>query len=631
MKKTKLGTRIIALFIIFALVLVLGVGGVSMYGSYRDNELFFSALAKTAAGKIAESITGEQIRRYAETLTTDAAYDTLIKEMYMLQSTIDAKYLYIYIPRDGEWLFIADAAQLRGEGLVRSLGDVFKLSEQAGGDDLIAQFGKLVHEEAPVLDSGGNTAAYAAVDISIDYITGAALETMLFFAPVLVVLVTACMIILGVIINRKISRPLAAITKSVEEFVKGDTLTFVSNIKTGDEMQGLSEAFAKMSGDIREYTQRMVSVAADEERIASETELMRSIEDSVLPKPVSEREDYSAAGRAYPSRDVGGGFYDYFHISGDKLGIVAAEMNTKGLSGALYMIGAKTMIKMEMTRSAEIGRAAELINTQLYDAWRGKAGISAFLGVLDLEKGMLQYVNANFANPIHQRGSGSYEYLPKSLSQALAVNRNVSFRQMERQFAEGDRLLLLTRAMLEARRGGVSFSQGQLPRLLDTLGGEKNAAAVADGLMDVFGNYAGEGNITVLSVVYYGNGRSRIELVARPRAESFHAEILPQIKKLLAANDMSGAFYAEFAVSLEELFVICARRVSGGNITVQCAAAPGTVTVRLIFNGDAESPLEATDASEEAALTFIRELGCTLDFESVHGTVAVKLSRSFFS
>ncbi|MDR0857836.1 MAG: SpoIIE family protein phosphatase [Oscillospiraceae bacterium] len=631
-KSGKLGRRMIIIFTAFALILIFIVSGVIIFGLYEDNLTFFGELAQTAAGEIAERVKGDDILYWLETRDTNDEYAGLLDDMYLLQSTIGSKYLYIYVPTETGLVFVADAAEISGEGLIRKLGDVFSFDEVSSEAESIAQFGQLAHAEMPILNANGETVAFAAADMSVDYISHNVFKALLYFAPALIIMFALFIIALGLIINRKVSRPLAVITYGVEQFVQGDVLKFEADVKTGDEIQELSEAFAKIAVDIQEYMNRMVNVAADEERIAGEMTLMRSIEDSVLPKPIVERDDYSAAGLTHPSHDIGSSFYDYFHIDNDRLGIVAAEMKSEGISGALYMIAAKTMIKMEMMRASEIGESVKALNTEMYDAWQGKASISAFLGVLDLSKGVLHYVNADFANPIHQKVTGPFEYLPQSLSQALAVNRNVSFREMVREFAEGDRLLLLTRDMLEAEHDGKRFAERQLPLSLDNVRGVKSADTVTAELMNVFDKYTDErsGNVTVLSVVYYGNGKSRIELVVQPRSESFRVEILPQIKKLLEANGMGKAFYAEYAVSLEELFIICAHRIqgSGNTITLQCSAVPGAVSVRLIFKGAVVSPLESENIRETSALEFIRSLGCTLDYEASFSTNIVTLARS---
>jgi hypothetical protein len=138
----------------------------------------------------------------------------------------------------------------------------------------------------------------------------------------------------------------------------------------------------------------------------------------------------------------------------------------------------------------------------------------------------------------------------------------------------------------------------------------------------------GEGNIMVLSVVYLGSGRSRIEITLQPRPDSF-VEVLPQIRKLLLENDFPGVFYAEFAVSLEELFAQCVRRAPGrGSITLQCAVSAGTATARFVFGGAAVNPLDPQDDREAAALDFIKGYGGELSYESSPGLNSVTLTRT---
>jgi hypothetical protein len=217
------------------------------------------------------------------------------------------------------------------------------------------------------------------------------------------------------------------------------------------------------------------------------------------------------------------------------------------------------------------------------------------------------------------------------MSQALAVSKNVTYRLMKHVLEEGDRLLLLSRDILNATHGGQSFAEDKLPVLLDRLADTVKAGDAVAEIMTGYDEYAqGDegGNITVLSVAYFGSGRSRVEMTLRPRPESFY-EVLPQIKKLLTKNDFTGAFYAEFAISLEELFTLCARRVADrDSIALRCSVAAGTATGRFVFGGIAENPLEPRDERETAALDFIRGHGGETTYESAPGLNSVILSKT---
>ncbi|MDR1217171.1 MAG: SpoIIE family protein phosphatase [Oscillospiraceae bacterium] len=647
--KRSLRSKLITMFIVFAVVLAVGVTVVGYFVMYYDHiELTNDRFRRVTEVIDDIMLDGDKLEQYYLTGETDADYDEMITELGLVKRVLEADYLFIFKPREDDFVFIADAFWPGDDTeAYMSLGDTFAYTEfeyehlrdyvetaDSPPDELLImeetpEYSKRTKVWQPIFNSEGTLVAVLEMNIGVESVVRSVWSFMLPGA-VSVALIIVGVAILTMISRRTITNPLAELTRSVSEFVQGDTLKYASTLKTGDEIQQLSEAFEKMTGDLESYTRRIAAVAASEDRMESELKLMRSISESVLPKPINSQKGYSVAGLTHPSQELGVGFYDYFNIDASKLGIVAAEMSSRGMSATLYAIVAKTMIKMELMRGLPVDETVNAINTEMYNAWLGKISASAFIGVLNRSTGLLNYVNADYSNPLHLRAGGPSEYLPHSMSQALAISRNVSYRLMESKLEEGDRLLLLSQDILNTTRDGQSFAESRLPALLDKLADSVKADDAAAEIMAGYDEYAqGEGgNITVLSVVYFGSGRSRVEITLQPKPESFY-EVLPQIKKLLMENDLPGVFYAEFAVSLEELFTLCARRVSGrGSITLQCSVAAGTATVRLVFGGGAVNPLEPQDAREAAALDFIRGYGGELDYESAAGLNSVTLSRT---
>jgi sigma-B regulation protein RsbU (phosphoserine phosphatase) len=646
--KRRLRSKLITMFIVFAIVLATGVAVTSYFVMYYDYMELTSERYRHVTDVIDEIlIDGDRIERYYDTGETDEYYDELITRLGLAKRILEAEYLFIFKPRADDFVFIADA-YWPGDSAeeLKQLGDTFAYTEfeyenlleyvdaAKPLDKLLmtpgnSDYANLVKAWKPIFNSGGGFVAMLELNVWVGSVANSAWSFML-PGMVSIALMIIGVVILAVVSRKTITDPLAELTRSVSEFVQGDTLKYVSTIKTGDEIQQLGEAFEKMTRDLESYTQRIAAVAASEDRMEAEVKLMHSIADSVLPKPITGQKGYSVAGMARASRELGGGFYDYFNIDASKLGIVAAEMSSQGISATLYAIVAKTMIKMELMRGRPLDEAVNAINTEMFNAWFGRMSVSAFIGVLNRSDGLLNYVNADYPEPLLLKSGGENEYLPRAISQALAVSRDVSYRLMEHRLDEGDRLLLLSRDLLNTTRDGKRFAEGKLPALLGRLADSVEADDAAAEIMAGYDEYAqdGEGNIMVLSVVYLGSGRSRIEITLQPRPESF-AEILPQIKKLLVENDFPGVFYAEFAVSLEELFALCARRAPGrGSITLQCSVAAGTVTARLVFGGAAVNPLEPQDAREAAALDFIKSYGGELVYESAPGLNSVTLSRT---
>ncbi len=118
------------------------------------------------------------------------------------------------------------------------------------------EYGWLVTAGAPVHDSNGNVVCYAATDISMNDIK--AYERHFMTMIILLELALAVVISLLVIraINRSIVKPINELTKAADGFYKEESThhsSFLSlDIKTGDEIETLSESMKQMERDIND-------------------------------------------------------------------------------------------------------------------------------------------------------------------------------------------------------------------------------------------------------------------------------------------------------------------------------------------------------------------------------------------
>lgn len=118
------------------------------------------------------------------------------------------------------------------------------------------EYGWLVTAGAPIYDSDGRVVCYATTDISMNNIK--AYERHFMALIILLELALAAVIALLVIraINRSIIKPINDLTKAADGFYKEESThhsSFLSlDIKTGDEIESLSESMKQMERDIND-------------------------------------------------------------------------------------------------------------------------------------------------------------------------------------------------------------------------------------------------------------------------------------------------------------------------------------------------------------------------------------------
>ena len=142
---------------------------------------------------------------------------------------------------------------------------------------------------------------------------------------------------------------------------------------------------------------------------APELEMGRTIQTSVLPTALSPDPRFRLAAAMRTAKEVGGDFYDFFPLPGDRLALLIADVSGKGITAALYMMNAKALLKARILAHPEDpSLALAEANQTLCANNQAHMFITVFLAILHLPTGTLTTLNAghNPPPPPHPRRLG---------------------------------------------------------------------------------------------------------------------------------------------------------------------------------------------------------------------------------
>ena len=149
------------------------------------------------------------------------------------------------------------------------------------------------------------------------------------------------------------------------------------------------------------------------ERIESELRIARDIQMAMVPStfpPFPERNDIDLYATMLPARAVGGDFYDFF-LLGDRLYFCVGDVAGKGVPASMTMA---VMVNLFRTIAKE-GVLPTGIATRLNDALASNnenaTFVTAFIGMIDLCSGRLDFCNAGHNPPIIINAQHS-DYMP---------------------------------------------------------------------------------------------------------------------------------------------------------------------------------------------------------------------------
>jgi serine phosphatase RsbU (regulator of sigma subunit) len=198
---------------------------------------------------------------------------------------------------------------------------------------------------------------------------------------------------------------------------------------------------------------RLLEESIEKERLEKELDVAREIQRKILPaqNPVFDRLSISSV--FIPAFEVGGDYYDFFEISGNKFGFIIADVSGKGISAAFVMAEIKGIFE-SLTRTYE--NPKEILvkaNQILKGTLDRKTFISAVFGLIDMKKGSLKISRAGHCPVLLLRNGFAENIRPTGLGLGLNFGARFSetLEEIEIKLQENDSIVLYTDGITEAK------------------------------------------------------------------------------------------------------------------------------------------------------------------------------------
>ncbi len=137
----------------------------------------------------------------------------------------------------------------------------------------------------------------------------------------------------------------------------------------------------------------------EKERLEKELTIARQIQDSILPDSVPQLGDFEIAALSRPAREVGGDYYDFISLDGDRIGLVVGDACDKGIPAALFINLANSLVHIEAPRNPSPEATLRLVNRHLLEMNRSGMFVALIYGILD-SSGRFDYCRAGHPLPL---------------------------------------------------------------------------------------------------------------------------------------------------------------------------------------------------------------------------------------
>lgn len=222
---------------------------------------------------------------------------------------------------------------------------------------------------------------------------------------------------------------------------------------------------------------------------------------------------FAISAHTQPAKLVGGDFYDAFLLDPDHLVLMIGDVAGKGISAALFMVRALTLLRSAAMHWTSLSHAAAGVNQALAGDNDASMFLTLFLAVLELRSGTLDYVNFGHVPPLIRGHDGAVACQPLAAGVVFGLMEDATGAAGSLTLAPGATLILYTDGVTEARdaHDRLFGLEGLIDAANSAPAGHPAAMTkhVAAGVAGHIGGTEQDDDITMLAVTFAGGSAGR--------------------------------------------------------------------------------------------------------------------------
>jgi sigma-B regulation protein RsbU (phosphoserine phosphatase) len=168
-----------------------------------------------------------------------------------------------------------------------------------------------------------------------------------------------------------------------------------------DQLAELGVSFNRMTENLA----RLLTVAKEKERLQSEIEIAREVQNQLYPRVTPQTESLRLTAVCRPARIVSGDYYDYELALDKRVALAIGDVAGKGISAALLMATLQSSLRTQLNTHVNgdgppsAARLVSQLNQYLYANTSPEKYTTLCLGLYDEATGSFVYTNGGHLPP----------------------------------------------------------------------------------------------------------------------------------------------------------------------------------------------------------------------------------------
>lgn len=339
-------------------------------------------------------------------------------------------------------------------------------------------------------------------------------------------------LLVWVLLQKLVLNGLSRINHSLQRITEGYKEERI-NVRDTPEFTRLSTGINTMVDSLQLHLEQR------KQRLQKEFALARSVQDTVLPNTFPafpDQKSFDIYASRLQSENVGGDFYDFFMADSEHLCFMLGDVSTTGIPGALFMMRAMSVIRSLAATGVPPATLLTEANKALCENNVTKTRISFFLARLNINTGVLRFINAGTPQALRCSHRDEFTMMPMRSGTVLGAHQKSIYRECIVALQPGDRILLYSQGILKATNAAkVPFGAARLQNALKIQGDTVTdlIRTVQVELRSFTGNKEQADDGTLLAVEFKGKWQKQKTFVLQPSNAAELANMTDNINTML--------------------------------------------------------------------------------------------------
>ncbi len=270
-------------------------------------------------------------------------------------------------------------------------------------------------------------------------------------------------------IVHRLSYPLKQLAYTARQIADGKFDTPIPRLKCSHEIHELYNSFRYLQHNLINYIEKLKISTAEKEQRNSEMNLAQKIQQRFLPHHITLPSHIELAAELRQSREVGGDLYEFF-IRENRLYFAIGDVSGKGVPAALYMVSISKLFRYVACTLTSTAQICNTINQHMCEDTEDDMYITMFMGILDINTGILTYTNAGHPYPLVIHDNGTSHFLDKCPDMPIGILENHCFTEHTYTLPKNNTLLFYTDGITDTENpAGQFFGKEKLIRCAEKM------------------------------------------------------------------------------------------------------------------------------------------------------------------